>query len=405
MDAMRATLDALMGINRDGDKDNELARKYNDHEVCRYHLSGLCPHDLFTNTKIDMGTCGKMHNSKLKKEYQAARAAGKASYDRELLEYLDKILVECDRKIARSMKRLEDEDMEARNYPSITKSITTEEVMELTKVIKEKSKKLRDDEALEEKDREDLREVVHQLEDDRAMAQATALLASFQQAQEAKEAEAKPELANLPMEVELDDESKLLIAAKVAAAEMAGEEGDVDAAQRFMEEVEAIKRLAAARAPPPSEKERNQDQKLRVCDVCGAFLSIYDSDRRLADHFGGKMHLGYMLIREKIKTISKALLNPKPVVREERKNRGDERERSREKDRDRDSGRDRDRDRDRDRERRPRERSRDRSRERDRDRDRDRRGDRDGDRRGDRDRDYRRDDRGGDYDRDRRDRR
>eukprot|EP00959_Pyramimonas_sp_CCMP1952_P175948 3676887-Pyramimonas_sp.AAC.1 len=42
-----------------------------------------------------------------------------------------------------------------------------------------------------------------------------------------------------------------------------------------------------------------QDQKLRVCDVCGAFLSIYDSDRRLADHFGGKMHLGYMLIREK----------------------------------------------------------------------------------------------------------
>jgi hypothetical protein len=35
--------------------------------------------------------------------------------------------------------------------------------------------------------------------------------------------------------VELDEESKLLIAAKVAAAEMAGEEGDVDAAQRFME--------------------------------------------------------------------------------------------------------------------------------------------------------------------------
>jgi len=150
-----------------------------------------------------------------------------------------------------------------------------------------------------------------------------------------------------------------------------------------------------------------QDQKLRVCDVCGAFLSIYDSDRRLADHFGGKMHLGYMLIREKIKAISKALLNPKPVVREERKDRGEERERSREKDRDRDrdSGKDRDRDRDRDRERRPRERSRDRSRERDRDRDRDRRGDRDGDRRGDRDRDYRRDDRGSDYDRDRRDRR
>jgi len=30
-------------------------------------------------------------------------------------------------------------------------------------------------------------------------------------------------------------------------------------------------------------------QKLRVCDVCGAYLSVLDSDRRLADHFGGKV--------------------------------------------------------------------------------------------------------------------
>jgi len=32
-------------------------------------------------------------------------------------------------------------------------------------------------------------------------------------------------------------------------------------------------------------------QKLRVCDVCGAYLSVLDSDRRLADHFGGKVSL------------------------------------------------------------------------------------------------------------------
>ena len=30
------------------------------------------------------------------------------------------------------------------------------------------------------------------------------------------------------------------------------------------------------------------NQKLRVCEVCGAFLSISDNDRRLADHFGGE---------------------------------------------------------------------------------------------------------------------
>lgn len=35
-------------------------------------------------------------------------------------------------------------------------------------------------------------------------------------------------------------------------------------------------------------------QKLRVCDVCGAYLSVLDSDRRLADHFGGKVRDMYV---------------------------------------------------------------------------------------------------------------
>jgi len=43
-----------------------------------------------------------------------------------------------------------------------------------------------------------------------------------------------------------------------------------------------------------------QQQKLRVCDVCSAYLGIHDNDRRLADHFGGKLHLGFIKIREKL---------------------------------------------------------------------------------------------------------
>lgn len=38
-------------------------------------------------------------------------------------------------------------------------------------------------------------------------------------------------------------------------------------------------------------------QKLQVCEVCGAFLSRLDNDRRLADHFVGKIHLGYEQMR------------------------------------------------------------------------------------------------------------
>ncbi|CCK68242.1 Luc7p KNAG_0A05790 [Huiozyma naganishii CBS 8797] len=43
---------------------------------------------------------------------------------------------------------------------------------------------------------------------------------------------------------------------------------------------------------------QSAQQKLQVCEVCGAYLSRLDTDRRLADHFLGKVHLGYVKMRE-----------------------------------------------------------------------------------------------------------
>lgn len=42
---------------------------------------------------------------------------------------------------------------------------------------------------------------------------------------------------------------------------------------------------------------QSSQQKLQVCEQCGAFLSRLDSDRRLVDHFIGKIHLGYVEMR------------------------------------------------------------------------------------------------------------
>lgn len=55
-------------------------------------------------------------------------------------------------------------------------------------------------------------------------------------------------------------------------------------------------------------------QKLQVCDVCGAYLSRLDNDRRLADHFYGKMHLGYAQMRKSYEALQKELKgrNPPP---------------------------------------------------------------------------------------------
>ena len=70
-----------------------------------------------------------------------------------------------------------------------------------------------------------------------------------------------------------------------------------------MDEVEEIlkkKALAEIEYRNSMPASSYQQQKLRVCEVCSAYLGIHDNDRRLADHFGGKLHLGFIKIREKL---------------------------------------------------------------------------------------------------------
>ncbi|CAN0037700.1 unnamed protein product [Choristocarpus tenellus] len=58
--------------------------------------------------------------------------------------------------------------------------------------------------------------------------------------------------------------------------------------------------------PTAKELGNATQQKLRVCDICGALLSIFDSNDRLAEHFGGKLHIGFVDIRSKLEEIRKA---------------------------------------------------------------------------------------------------
>nr|CAG4644233.1 EOG090X0BOE [Lepidurus arcticus] len=93
------------------------------------------------------------------------------------------------------------------------------------------------------------------------------------------------------------------IGQKLAKAEHMGAEGLVEESMKMMEEVEDIRKkkvqaeLDYRNSMPASTY---QQQKLRVCEVCSAYLGIHDNDRRLADHFGGKLHLGFIKIREKL---------------------------------------------------------------------------------------------------------
>lgn len=109
------------------------------------------------------------------------------------------------------------------------------------------------------------------------------------------------------------------IGKKLASAEAIGAEGKVEESIQLMEEVESIRKQKAE----AEQEYRNsmpassyQQQKLRVCEVCSAYLGIHDNDRRLADHFGGKLHLGFIKIRDKLTELLKTMEERKAAKRE-----------------------------------------------------------------------------------------
>lgn len=99
------------------------------------------------------------------------------------------------------------------------------------------------------------------------------------------------------------------IGKKLAKAEALGEAGEVEESVKLMKEIEELraKKVQAEheyRISMPASTY--QQQKLRVCEVCSAYLGIHDNDIRLADHFGGKLHLGFMTIRDKLIDLEKS---------------------------------------------------------------------------------------------------
>ncbi|WZZ90992.1 hypothetical protein YC2023_119571 [Brassica napus] len=380
MDAMRKQLDVLMGANRNGDV-TEVNRKYYDRDVCRLYLSGLCPHELFQLTLLELykhlfstfatWICYCISHCIALLcifEYFKAKAKGVDNYDRELEDAIDRLIVECDRKIGRALKRLQEEDAKAAIAISVTEVTQSPEILELSNQIKEKMKEA-DLHDLEGKTDMKIRalELVEEMRTKRADLQAVLLLEAFN-----KDRAALPQpipgqqpAAALPPP---DPRTQEMINEKLKKAEEFGEQGMVDEAQKALEEAEALKKLTPRQEPVVDSTKytaadvrilalktcdsltlcyfllSQTDQKLRLCDICGAFLSVYDSDRRLADHFGGKLHLGYMLIRDKLAELQEE----KNKVHKERveERRSKERSRERESSRDRDRGGSRDRGRD-----------------------------------------------------------
>ncbi|CAK7212777.1 splicing factor [Sporothrix eucalyptigena] len=225
----RKLLEQLMG---GGVTSRGAQMSLNDPKVCRSYIAGTCPHDLFTNTKQDLGMCPKVHSDALKAEYEGLSASEKSKYgfDYDYMRDLQKYIEECNRRIEIAQRRLDKTPDEIRQTNALLRAI---------------------------------------------------------------------------------GELNTSIAQGLVEVEVLGEAGLVGLA---MDELLEVRQTTQARVDKEKELKALSDtsgpsghQKLQVCDVCGAYLSRLDNDRRLADHFYGKMHLGYAQMRKTYETLSKEL--------------------------------------------------------------------------------------------------
>ncbi|CCI44121.1 unnamed protein product [Albugo candida] len=224
---------------------------------------------------MDLGECPKLHLSNLRTKYE--KDTNKSSgYEYELERELLRFISDLDKKIYRAQKRLEEQ--EGSKAPSLMDVENCKEVLEITAEIQEAM--LKAEEAGNEGQVDlsmELMEKVEDLKQKKADAQANAMLRSVQGV-----GIRPPDYRKGGLEIKTAGLSELLPRNPLASTDV--------------------------------------NQKLRVCDVCGAFLSIFDSDRRLANHFGGKLHLGYLQIRKKVEEIAelrqqqrRQSTNPPPV--------------------------------------------------------------------------------------------
>ncbi|TVU39412.1 hypothetical protein EJB05_12830 [Eragrostis curvula] len=111
MDAQRALLDELMGSARnltEEEKKEHKEVKWDDPDVCGPYMVRFCPHDLFVNTKSNLGPCSRIHDPKLKESFEKSprHDSYMRRFEAELAQQCEKLVLDLDRKIKRGRERL-----------------------------------------------------------------------------------------------------------------------------------------------------------------------------------------------------------------------------------------------------------------------------------------------------------
>ncbi|KAJ0177330.1 hypothetical protein K1T71_007339 [Dendrolimus kikuchii] len=102
-------LDELMGRHRNTNPNEKIKKpNWEDPEYCKYYLVKFCPHDLFVNTRADLGVCPRVHDDEVKDLFEKAEDSyKKVQYVEEFLRFCRHMINDVERKIQKGKQRLE----------------------------------------------------------------------------------------------------------------------------------------------------------------------------------------------------------------------------------------------------------------------------------------------------------
>jgi len=112
IDATRALLDELMGRDRNllPDERTNTEMRFDDNQVCKFFICGFCPHDLFTNTKSDLGECKLLHDDAMKDQWEKCTHKERYPYESDFIRFLERLVGDLDKRIKRHLQRLDMQD-------------------------------------------------------------------------------------------------------------------------------------------------------------------------------------------------------------------------------------------------------------------------------------------------------
>lgn len=102
-------LDELMGRHRNvAPNESVRATDWEDPEHCKFFMVRFCPHDLFVNTRADLGPCLKTHDEEAKKLFHEAKPSHfrKLQYQEDFVRFCSSMINEVERKIVKGRQRL-----------------------------------------------------------------------------------------------------------------------------------------------------------------------------------------------------------------------------------------------------------------------------------------------------------